>query len=354
MPKIEEIFFRLLQLSAGKQVDFPALSEDEWLQVYELARRHALLGVIFKGIESLPDGKWPPKHLSIREYTQVKYVRKRNSDLNSLSVMVSDRLASDGIRCVLLKGQGVGMLYPDPSLRSGGDVDVWSDSPRTRLISYARTQKPDSKVFYHHTDMKSAGRYGVELHFTPTWMNSPFANRRLQNFFAERKEAQFANRVGLAEGTVAVPTADFNRVFLMVHMFRHLFSEGIGLRQVMDYYFLLSSGITAEERKDTMGVLSSIGLAPFSAAVMYVLQTVFGMDEGALLIPADRRRGEVLLAEIMRAGNFGQFDDSFRHDGIGKVVRSLRFLGQYPSEVLWAPLFKLWQLIFIRMKYNRV
>lgn len=348
MRKSAEILFKLLRLSLGREEEFPLLDEASWQEVYDLAKEHALLGVIFRGIEALPDEKWPPKKLSMREYSQVKFIRGRNESLDKLSRIVCDRLRSDGLDCVLIKGQGLAALYDDPTLRVGGDIDVWSSAPRERLISYARASKPACKVFYHHVDLKPAGKFEVELHFTPTWMNSPFANRRLQAFFEEQKPRLFNNS---AEG-LPVPDCEFNRVFILVHIYRHLFSEGVGLRQLMDYYHVLRTGFSSGQKAASVKVIESLGLGRFAAAVMYVLGYVFGLEKECMLVDPDSRRGEKLLEEVLRAGNFGHGDDSFSHDGFGKVARSLRFIGQYPSEVLWAPVFKLWQILFIRLKYN--
>ena len=150
------------------------------------------------------------------------------------------------------------------------------------------------------------------------------------------------------------PTLAFNRVYILVHIYRHLFHEGIGLRQLLDYYFVLQQGFTEEERTETMRTLRSLRMQRFTEAVMWVLQEVFAMDERYLLTTPNEEEGRFLLSEIMMAGNFGHYDerikrsekvtewDLFRR----RVGRNMRFVRSYPSEVLWAPLFKLWHAGF--------
>ena len=141
-----------------------------------------------------------------------------------------------------------------------------------------------------------------------------------------------------------------------MHIYRHLFAEGIGLRQLLDYYFVLYQGFTAEEREETMRTLSALKMQRFTAAVMWVLQHVFGMEERYLLTTPNEREGRFLLNEIMLAGNFGQHDERLQHGkgesrlhwGLRKVMRNFRFVRSYPSEVLWSPLFKLWQFFFFK------
>ena len=150
------------------------------------------------------------------------------------------------------------------------------------------------------------------------------------------------------------PSIAFNRVYILVHIYRHLFHEGIGLRQLLDYYFVLAQGFTEEEREATMCTLRSLRMQRFTAAVMWVLQEVYGMDDRYLLTQPDEREGRFLLSEIMLAGNFGQYDERLQHErgesalhwGLRKVKRNFRFVRSYPSEVLWSPLFKLWHWVW--------
>jgi hypothetical protein len=207
----------------------------------------------------------------------------------------------------------------------------------------------------------------IEVHFTPSWMNSPVTNRRLQRFFMGDRlkvKGDGLEVIGHLEGNTThytlnakqaytelpVPSLAFNRVYILVHIYRHLFAEGIGLRQLLDYYFVLCQGFTEEEREETMRVLRSLKMGRFASAVMWVLQAVYGMDDRYLLVAPDEREGVFLLVEIMLAGNFGQYDERLQHEqgesalrwGWRKVVRNFRFVRSYPSEVLWSPLFKLW------------
>ena len=126
-----------------------------------------------------------------------------------------------------------------------------------------------------------------------------------------------------------------NRVYLLVHIYRHLFDEGIGLRQLLDYHFVLRQPCSEAEREEAVRCLERLHLKRFAGAVMYVLQTVFGLEDEHLLVPPSSGRGQRLLAEIMKAGNFGQHDERM-------VSRNMGFLTDYPGEVLWSPLFKIW------------
>lgn len=212
---------------------------------------------------------------------------------------------------------------------------------------------PDSKVVYHHADFPKIDDVEVEVHFTPSWMNCYFTNRKLQHYFHASKTELFQQNSNSSKD-IPVPTLAFNRVYILVHIYRHLFHEGIGLRQLMDYYFVLRQGFTKEECKETMHVLCSFKMKRFVGAVMWVLQEVFGMEDDYMLTKPNEREGRFLLNEVMQSGNFGQYDKSMVSKskesdlsyGLRKIRRNFRFVWNYPTEVLWSPLFKIWHFFW--------
>ena len=234
--------------------------------------------------------------------------------------------------------------------RTPGDIDIWLHGERDEILEYVRWHVPDCKPVYHHVDFPVVDDVSIEVHFTPTWMNSPIRNRRLQRFF-HSFNFQFSN---FNSSELPVPNAAFNRVYILVHIYRHLFAEGIGLRQLLDYYFVLKQGFTESEREETLRILRSLGMMRFTRAVMWMLQEVFGMPDRYLLTSPDAKEGRFLLDEIMLAGNFGKYDERMQRAagegtfrwGLRKVLRNFRFVRSYPSEVLWSPIFKVWHLFW--------
>jgi len=103
-----------------------------------------------------------------------------------------------------------------------------------------------------------------------------------------------------------VPTAAFNVVFQLSHVYNHLLHEGVGLRQIIDYYFLLKSGNNNQLIIEN-GKLKSLGLHHIAGALMWVMKEVLLMDEGWMIARPDEKRGRMLLDIIMAGGNFGHF-----------------------------------------------
>ena len=100
-------------------------------------------------------------------------------------------------------------------------------------------------------------------------------------------------------------------------------------------------------------LLERFRLARFASAVMYILQRIFGMEEKFLLVPPSAKEGEFVLREIMRTGNFGQYNAGIRRENgktvgffLSKFAYRMRFLTAYPRETLWGCLFWVWQRVW--------
>lgn len=368
------LFFELLQVATGNRDSLSVTpSEEEWYELYAMSKKQAMVGIVFCSFDRLPEVQRPPIDLLMRWFSAVQKIKKRNAEVDRKSIAVANRFLRAGFKALILKGQGVAQYYTHGEYRTSGDIDIWIDGERTTLVKFIHQYSPISKIVYHNISISPIGGTEVEVHFTPSWMNHYSTNKKLQDFFMRYKPSllvsdeniDFSEKEGIHYKKLPVPSLEFNRVYILVHIYRHLFGEGIGLRQLMDYYHVLCQGFTEEERKETVKILKSLKMTKFTGAVMYVLQTVFGMQEKFMLLPPNEKEGSILLEEIMLAGNFGHFDERikrkenesaiqifFRHVG-----RNFRFVYDYPSEVLWSPLFKIWHFAWRKYwmwKVNRL
>ena len=442
----------------------------DWQELYSFASKQALLGLCFEGIERL--GKEYPEELRRnpigRELLmtwmgKAQQIRRQNMKVNAVASKLFSMLREDGFRCCILKGQGNALMYPNPYSRTPGDIDVWIDASRERIMEY--TQKKfelGDDIRLQHLETSLDG-VPVELHFFPCSMNNPIYHARLQKWFRRNADLQCSNVVGLPDGAgdIAIPTSSFNVVYQLTHLYHHFFDEGIGMRQIIDYYHVVcgfykvdqkssnpsvslskgsstfspspsSSGsgdVTAPsrcseplrskdggpskvspdcaewdrrgmsgaskvspdcagwDRRDAIGDIASdasvssafttdssastaldvvqrelkyLGLWKFAGAVMYVLHEALGLPEEKMIAPMDEKRGELLLAEILNGGNFGQHFTKyagFTHQSMGKkyflkIWRNMHFVRYYPAEALCEPLFRTWHF-FWRMKNKK-
>ena len=370
MLKQQKIFFDFLRFCIGSAKEIPdSLKEADWKELYAIAKKQALLGVLFYGIQRLPKELAPEQKRLMQWMVMAEMIRKQNIKLFQDSVKVCQNFEKEGFANCILKGQGNALLYPDPYMRTPGDIDIYLTGGRKRVMQYINKVCPNQVMRYHHVDfpvMKTA----IEVHFTPSYMFFPIHNSRMQKWFKEVMGEQCNHRVSLPDGygEIHVPQVSFNVIYILSHLYRHIFTEGIGLRQLLDYYFVLLKWHTdltnltdSNKSLPQMTLINTdldalrhklkyLGLWKFAGAVMYVLHEVFGLSEDRMIAPMDEREGRFLLDEIMRGGNFGQYDtrlgskenEGKLHRYLRMSLRNLRFVKHYPTEALSEPLFRTW------------
>ena len=411
MLKQHQIFFDFLRFCIGSAKEIPdSLKEADWKELYAIAKKQCLVGILFDGIKKLPaEHVGMKKELLLQWMAESQMLEKANVRLNDAAIQVSEWFRKKGFRTCILKGQGNALMYPNPYSRTPGDIDIWVEGGDKRVISFVRSISPHEKACYHHIEFPSYKGVEVEVHYRPSFLLCFWHNRKLQKYYERVKEEQFSHRVMLGEqGEIAIPTVEFNIIFQLTHIYSHLMNEGIGLRQLLDYYYVLcdfykvyqnfsnpsvslskgsstfspspsSSGsgdVTALRCSeplrykdggaskpspdcagwDRLGVvqkeLKELGLWMFAGAIMYIMQEVFGMPASRLIVPPNEKYGRFVLNEVLEAGNFGKHDERNRFGrsklghNLQRVFRDMRLVRYFPAEALCEPLFRIWHFFW--------
>ena len=241
--------FDFLKYCLGAKIDEnKVIAGIDWQMLYSFASKQALLGLCFDGVERL--GKEYPEELKLnpigRELLmtwmgKAQQIRRQNVKVNGVAAKLYSKFREDGLRCCILKGQGNALMYPNPYSRTSGDIDVWVNASREQITEYAMKHfEIGDDIRYHHLETSLDG-VPVELHFFPCTMNNPIYNARLQKWFKRNADLQCSNVVSLPDGIgeIAIPTTAFNVVYQLTHLYHHFFDEGIGMRQIIDYYYVV-------------------------------------------------------------------------------------------------------------------
>ena len=219
-----------------------------WQALYSFASKQALLGLCFDGIERL--GEEYPEELRLnpigRELLvtwmgKAQQIRRQNMKVNVVASKLYSMLREDGLRCCILKGQGNALMYSNAYSRNPGDTDVWVNASREQITEYAKKHfEIGNDIRFQHLETSMDG-VPVELHFFPCTMNNPIYHVRLQKWFKRNADLQCSNVVSLPDGIgeIAIPTTAFNVIYQLTHLYHHFFDEGIGMRQIIDYFFVM-------------------------------------------------------------------------------------------------------------------
>lgn len=375
---MNELFYELIRVAIGTQKTLTRLpSEAEWEKLFDMALKQSLVGVCFNGIHQLgADSDEGYINIGMSEDLYFDWmgtaaqINMKNELVNQQCVELQRRLAADGIGSVILKGQGAATLYGEElrGFRQSGDIDAYVDCGREKAVAFVQRIVPTNRVNHKHVQLHCFSDTEVELHYIAAELHCPWHNKHLQRFFARHGEAV---KVELNEaGEITVPCEAFNIVHLLAHGYRHMFGDGIGLRQVMDLYFALntstigSSDALAEEVRE---VVKKADMERFASAMMWVIKTVFmgnntstslstGADDTNFILWAPNEHdGQFLLDEIMMAGNFGKYDERIDRKGESRGHRFWRVTKQNwrlmrfsPWEVICTPLWRIWHFCWMR------
>ena len=359
MNDITAIFAFLKYCLGSKENMSRVIAGMNWQMLYSFASKQALLGLCFEGIERLGE-EYPEvlrrnpigRELLMTWMGKAQQIRRQNMKVNVVASKLYSMLRKDGLRCCILKGQGNALMYPNPYSRTPGDIDVWVNASREEIMEYAKCHfKLEDDIRFHHLETTMDG-VPVELHFFPGIMNNPIYHVRLQKWYRRNADLQCSNVLELPDGAgeIAVPTLAFNVIYQLTHLYHHFFDEGIGMRQIIDYYYVVNNEELLKIRDTLQNELKHLGLWKFARAVMYVLHEALGLSEEKMIAPMDEKRGKLLLAEILNGGNFGKHFAKYGHftqQGMAKkyflkIWRNMHFVRYYPAEALSEPIFRTW------------
>lgn len=301
-------FFALLRYSLGiDEVFAHRLSAEDWAWMREEAIRQALVGVLYMGIRKMPEDLRPPRLLLMQWAFDAENIRGTNQKVNEVAVKLTRMFKERGRSSVILKGPANALLYPDPFVRSCGDVDIMLPGGRdsvVKLLTEMDLMDGATVNSLHIGLAESLFPVAVEVHYVASNTYSPFQNKRLHKFLAD----EFSSFTETSGG-FCVPSARYALIMQLAHIKIHFFSVGIGLRQLIDYYFVLKSS-TEDDRHEVSKLLKKFGLFRMAQAVMWLLEKVLHLDESFELCKPDENRGKMLLQVALNGGNFGAFDES--------------------------------------------
>ena len=359
--KEHAIFRELIHVAIGKRRSLSySPSTEEWYSLCAVAEKQSLLGVCFYAVQKLPKNQIAkiPSSLKLKWLGMVARIQKQNEIVFQRCKDLSDFFAQGEYKSLVLKGQGNAIIYGLHErllrdLRQSGDIDLWVEGKRDEIVDFIRSKGIKiENIHLVHATAFFFENVPVEIHFRPSWMYNSILDRRLQKLFETQASKQFDHydeKVGFA-----YPTTYFNLVHSMVHINRHIFEEGVGLRQLMDYYYILQDS-SQQERNDAYKVLCLVGLKRFVGAVMYVMRQVFLLEDDLMLCEPNSVLGLPLLDSIIAGGNFGKalrlkHGRNKLEKGLLQWKHNLQLLLPYANEAMWIPLFQIWHYLWRKRK----
>lgn len=356
------LFFELIQIALGNRECLSLTpSAQEWVDIYKESERQAVTGILIHGIDRLPAEQRPSQALLLQWIGVGQMIEQRNRLLNGRCKELLSNLTSAGLHPTILKGQGIAQCYPETlqKIRQPGDIDVYVSDGREKALEYSRSVGQNNIDWdYKHLHLNVWDDTEVEMHYHVEVLLNLWKNRKLQKWFKAHAEQLYGHTESTDNTDLTTPTAEFNVFYILLHIYRHFLYEGVGLRQVVDYHFVLRTvhgeGLMVQ---DYVGAVRDFGMEKFAKGLMWVMYETLGMPREWMLWEPDEKEGRYILEQVMTGGNFGHHDKRLKHSGgkLGAVkailTHNMHLITHYPSDVIWAPVWIVWHKCW---KWTRV
>lgn len=358
---MSNLFFELIRISIRTEEQLSSIpSAKEWFELFALAEKHAIIGICFNGVQYL-NTKHPEQTTNLPVQLRMQWlgvavsIQKKNELLNKRCAELQDLLMNEGFKTSILKGQGVATLYRPMenaelcSLRQSGDIDIYVEGGIERSLQYCKGKFGDIEYDYVNAHAPFFNDAEVELHWRPFVFTNLWRNHKAELWLKNgdvQKMITGGTAVLSSGQQVIVPEWEFNAFYLMQHCYHHMFESGLGLRQLMDYYFLLRSTPESCDHSKIESLFRKFGMMRFASAVMWILQNIFKLESKYLICCPDEHEGRFILNEVMAGGNFGHHDTRIKKISKGKIQflfiniqHNWHLATHYPSEFFWGPIW---------------
>ena len=335
----QQAFFEILRAGLWeREARLSAFYSVDYAAILRLAKEQSVVGLVAAGLEHVQDVK-VPREVALTFAGATLQIEQRNKAMNAFVAGLIEQLRADDVYALLVKGQGIAQCYERPLWRSAGDVDLLLDDAgyekAKKLLLPLATRVESEFTFMKHVGMTLDG-WVVELHGT---LHSRLS-RRIDNEIDKVQESVWSYgefRVWHNGDTdVYLPAPDADVFFVFTHFLHHFFLEGLGLRQICDWCRLLGTfageiDVRLLERRLLDARLMSEWRAFAALAVDWL-----GMPAAAMpLYCGDSRwsrKGDRILADVLRKGNFGRNERGYsglqRAYLVRKFVSAWRHLGE--------------------------
>ncbi len=346
-------YLKFLAYCLDEQKEVPDMMGMDWRGLYQFSQEQAIVGIVLAGIDRVSKSQKVdiPQDLLFEWIGQANMIETQNKLVNQRVKELTEYLNQQGQKSCILKGQGNALMYPKPDMRTPGDIDVWIKGTKKEVAAFVHQRFPEMNVQYHHMNYPVFDDIEVEVHYYPSFCYNKWHNYRLQQCFRESSDTQFNN---VNKEGYAVPTNAFNLVFHLSHMMRHFFTQGIGLRHAIDYFYLLQQDISDKEKQEAVSVMKSCGMYKFFCAVLWIEKDILGLEKNTDITTTNEKAGKLVLHEMLKGGNFGHQYDQQNENIIVTYAKQMayrmRYVSEFPSEPISRPFALIWDYIVKRVR----
>ena len=344
---MEEKLFEILRGELwGTKLSFSELSHEDYIELIEMANKQTVTGLV--GDCLIKNGVKLEREDALGLFAKMKAIEKTNTRVNENLVSFVNFMERKGIDYIIVKGQVVGSLYPNPNSRMSGDVDLYfvgDNYTKIKNMVEQRMGKQLSKLSDgKHVEFEVNGVV-FELHNKlsqlATKKHQDYWNQMIDNAIQEKTDT-----VSILGKDIHTLSATYNVLYIFVHLFFHMTASGLGLRQICDWAIVLNKVSDNIDNFKLKEILKELGYYKAYKAIGAFVVNYLGLQEDKfplLLTEKDRKWVETVKNNILKSGNFGRSRRKVKSIGLLHSIESgwliltqmLTFYRLAPKEVLF-------------------
>ena len=295
--------------NAGRKVD---LNEDNLNAVWCEAYAQAVTLMAFHN-----------SNYEILKTDRFDYMRKKlsqtlagNAKIDFEHVHICKIMNDAGVPCSILKGFASALYYPDPLMRSMGDVDYLVDTDDFENAANALKNSGyiDSENSHDVHDVYLGNVCRCEMHFQPSGIPKGKAGVKVRKYLSGLLEN--SRKIQTELGEITVPSEFHHGLIILLHMCHHLTGDGLGIRHLCDWAVYLNSIGKDKFLEMFENVLKDIGLWNFAKIMTFISCEYLGLPNMQWAKSADQKLADYILIDIIIGGNFGQKNADRAHESL--------------------------------------
>lgn len=309
----QQALFSLIKTALGKQEKAEYSEKTDWQAVRLESFKQAVFLLTFDAV----------KRSALSDEVKALWNRAEGNavfnNINSFySVSEMDRvMRKNNFRYVVLKGIAAAYYYPYYFLRALGDVDFLIDSKYRSEVENALEadgyRKRDTNHICHVV-FKKPGQ-NLEMHFDvpgiPYGIQGDYVREYMNGVLDDSINFE-------VDGSVfELPHPKYHGLILLLHMEKHMLSEGIGLRHLIDFICFVDK--TAGDKfwnTDLLPLLKKIGLYKYTQVMTKIGAMYFGTHCPDWAVDAEEELCDAVMQDILDGGNFGRKNSVRAESGV--------------------------------------
>ena len=360
MTKEEKLLLELVQVGLGVKRELSHNpSSEEWSSLFELSQIQAVTGVAFDGAQRVAEkGSKPPFELLMEWIGLSEQIKSQNEIHRSVLKKTLSCLKSHDIDVAFMKGLVVGARYPNPKSRQCGDIDfVVSEMDFSKTLDALDTiGEVDRSLIHEHHGMAFVDGVTLEPHFKVHNFQNPKVDEAMRELFGEFFPDDLAHENIDGEDIPTFPP-EYELAILVGHMVNHVYAEGLGLRQMIDFMMFMNKKYPSIDKEKGIGYLRRVKMERTFRIFTCICERYLGLAKrisGLDYSEKERRFADFMMEDIMKVGNFGRAKRNVGHHFLMRPINSYLWVTKRcwllgylcPAEVRWWPFSKVGRFIW--------